>query len=188
MSGERPMAFWWDGDAMLPLHKRLAVQTYVAGENYVLVPHEDRSISSHNHEFAWLHDAWLSLPENLAELYPSVEHLRKRALIEGGFYNETAVDAGSNAAAIRVAAAFQAIDAFALVIVRGPIVLRRVAKSQSRRSMNKEEFQKSKTAVMEIVSEMIGTKPDYIDPETGEVSQAEGGGHKDRPTPHRDPR
>jgi hypothetical protein len=154
------MPFQWDGEAMRPLYSKIADKVYVVGERYVLIPHEERSIAAHNHEFAWLHDAWLSLPETLAELYPSEDHLRKRALIEGGFYHETAVDAGTNAAAIRVAAAFQAFDVFSLVIVRGPIVIRRTAKSQSRRSMNKAEFQSSKDAIIEIVSAMIGVKPE----------------------------
>jgi hypothetical protein len=159
MSHERPMVFQWDGDAMIPRSPRMADKTYVVGEVYTLVPHEDRSPASHSHEFAWLKEAWKNLPENLADLYPTPEALRKRALISAGYYDETIVDAGSAAAAIRVAAAFRQIDDFALVIVRGVHVIRRTAKSQSRRAMNKEEFQASKTAIIEIVSGMIGVKP-----------------------------
>ncbi len=162
MSAHRPIVFQWDGDAMIPRHPRIADKAYVVGEVYTLVQHEDRSTSSHNHEFAWLHDAWLNLPEALADLYPSPEHLRKRALIEGGFYDETIVDAGKNAVAIRVAAAFRSREEFALVIVRGPAVVIRTAKSQSRRHMNKQEFQASKEAIMEIVSGMLGVSPDSL--------------------------
>lgn len=155
----RPVAFRWDGDAMIPLAPRRADQEYVVGEVYTLVAHEDRSDASHNHEFAWLTEAWKNLPERLAELYPSPAHLRKRGLIEAGFYDETAVDAGTAAAAIRVASAFRAREEFALVIVRGPVVLIRTAKSQSRRAMDKATFQASKTALMEVVAEMIGVAP-----------------------------
>lgn len=155
----RPMIFQWDGETMVPRHPRAADREYVVGQVYVLVEHEGRSEASHRHEFAWLKDAWLSLPENLADLFPTSEHLRKRALIDAGFYDETAVDAGTKAAAIRVAAAFRSKDDFALVIVRGSAVLIRTAKSQSRRSMDKETFQRSKTAIIEIISAMLGVKP-----------------------------
>lgn len=162
MTPDRPQGFTWDGDAMVPRSPKLADKAYCVGETYLLVPHEERSSAAHNHEFAWLKDAWLNLPENLADQFPTQEHLRKRALIDAGFYNETIVDAGSNAAAIRVAAAFRQIDDFSLVIVRGVHVIRRSAKSQSRRSMNKQEFQASKEAILEVVSNMIGVKPEAL--------------------------
>jgi hypothetical protein len=147
---------------MVPRSPTLADKAYTVGESYLLVPHEQRSLASHNQEFAWLKDAWLNLPENLADQYPTPEHLRKRALIDAGFYDETIVDAGTSAAAIRVAAAFRSREEFSLVIVRGPLVVIRTPKSQSRRSMNKQEFQASKTAILEIVSGMIGVSPDSL--------------------------
>lgn len=154
-----PLIFDWDGEAMIPRHPRRADQLFVVGQSYSLIEHEERSTPSHNHEFAWLKEAWMNLPENLADLYPTQEHLRKRALIEAGFYDETIIDAGTNAAALRVASAIRAREEFSLVIVRGPAVVIRTAKSQSRRAMNKQEFQASKTAIMEVVAAMIGTTP-----------------------------
>ncbi len=153
-----PLTYRWDGDAMIPLvHCRAkANEQFVVGQAYRMTEYEERSLATHNHEFAWLHEKWLNLPEALAPLYPSEEHLRKRALIQAGYYTETAIDAGSNAAALRVAAAVRALDEFALVIVQGAYVLVRRAKSQSRRAMKKDEFQASKTAIMEIIDEMIG--------------------------------
>ena len=72
------------------------------------------------------------------------------------------VDAGSNAAALRVASAFRSIDDFALVIVRGPAVVRRTAKSQSRRAMDAKTFQLSKTALLDTVAAMIGVTTDAL--------------------------
>lgn len=158
----RPIAFRWDGDAMIPLHPKAADREFVVGEVYPLIQHEDRSISSHNHEFGWLKDAWLNLPEQLADIYPTPEHLRKRALIDCGFYDETAVDAGTIAAAIRVAAAFRSREEFSLVIVCGSIVLIRTAKSQSRRAMDKKTFQDSKTAIIDLIAGMVGVKPQEL--------------------------
>lgn len=159
-----PLLYSWDGEAMTPVrhHAKRADEHFVIGRKYMLVEHQDRSAISHNHEFAWLHEAWLQLPESIAPLYPSPEHLRKRALIEAGFYDEQIVDAGSNAAAIRVAAAFRSREEFAFVVVRGGFVAIRTAKSQSRRAMDKRDFQASKTAIMEVVANLIGVAPDQL--------------------------
>jgi len=165
-----PLGFRWDGEAMIPLAPRRADEYFIVGEVYPLVVHEQRSTKSHNHEFAEVAEAWSNLPERLAELYPSPEHLRKRALVEAGYYDETAVDAGSHAAAIRVAAAFRAREEFSLVIVRGPIVLIRTPKSQSRRAMDKAEFQASKTAVLDVISAMVGVTPSDLKRSTGEAA------------------
>lgn len=164
-----PVIFTWSGDAMVPLPRfaRLCDAQYVVGETYRLGVVEDRSTATHNHEFAWLKEAWLQLPEDVAHLYPTPEHLRKRALIEAGFYDEQAVDAGSNAAALRVAAAFRAREEFSLVIVRGPYVMIRTAKSQSRRAMDRKAFQESKSAIMDVIAEMIGVAPGALSSNAG---------------------
>jgi hypothetical protein len=157
-----PCAFEWDGEVMKPLNARRADAYYTVGERYLLAPVNQRSDISHKHEFAWLREAWMSLPESLADQYPTTEHLRKRALIDAGFYDESITDVGSNAAALRVASAFRAIDDFSLVIVRGPIVVRRTAKSQSRRAMGAAEFQRSKTAIMEVIAGILGVEPGQL--------------------------
>lgn len=120
---------------------------------------QPRSHQSHAHEFAWLTEAWRNLPERLANTYPTAEHLRKRALIEAGWYDEEIIDVGTNAGALRVAAHLRKHDDFALVIVRGGYVVVRTAKSQSRRAMDRKTFQASKTALMELVAAMIGVSP-----------------------------
>lgn len=150
-----PLTCDWDGEVFRPIHPRRADNYLTVGERYSLVQYEDRSAATHNHQFAWLYDAWMNLPEDIADQYPTPEHLRKRALIDAGFYDETIIDAGTHAAAIRVAAAVQAIDTFALVFVRKCFVIRRTAKSQSRRAMKKDEFQKSKTAIMEVIDALL---------------------------------
>lgn len=153
-----PIPCIWTGEAFEPLRRfhNLAAASYGEGDVVDLVAVEQHSAKSRAHEFAWLREAWLNLPEKLADQFPSIEHLRKRALIEGGFYNETVLDAGSNAAALRAALFIRAREEFTWVVVRGPLVVARTAKSQSMRAMDKVEFQASKTAVLTIVSDMLG--------------------------------
>jgi hypothetical protein len=159
-----PVTVTWDGEAFWPVASQRSDcdERFIVGAHYRLSPADDRSDASHRHEFAWLREAWLQLPEELASLYPSPEHLRKRALIAANFYDEDAIDAGTHDGAARMAAWIRAKDDFCLVKVVGPIVLVRTAKSQSKQAMGKREFQESKDAILLIVSGLIGISPDEL--------------------------
>lgn len=158
----RPLAFDWDGEAMKPLHPKLADKEYVVGERYMLAPYEQRSTASHNHEFAWLHEAWLNLPERYAERFPTAEHLRKYALIQAGYSDSQSHVCNSKAEALRLQAFLQPIDAFSIVTVNGTVVNRFTARSQSRRAMGAREFQESKTKIMDVIAQMIGVEPEQL--------------------------
>ena len=82
-----PLRFAWDGEAFYPKVPKLADKYFTVGEDYSLVPHEDRSAASHRHYFASINEAHGNLPEILAERLPTPEHLRKYALIKCGFAN-----------------------------------------------------------------------------------------------------
>lgn len=167
-----PKVYEWEGDRMRPIGRsaKEADGEFVIGKRYRLAEIEERSEVSHSHQFAWLKSAWQNLPESIADQFPSPESLRKRALIDAGFYNEMAIDAGSNAAAIRVAAGFRSHDEFVVAVVRGPLVLVRTAKSQSRRAMDRDEFQASKSAIMEIIASLIGVDPAALERDSGEAA------------------
>lgn len=158
------LRYMGDGD-FKALRHALADREYTIGQVYQMEEWQQRSPQSHAHEFAWLADAWRNFPETLADQYPSPEHLRKAALIQAGFYNETIIDVGDRAGALRVAAYAQAEDEFAHVVTRGKYVVIRKAKSQKMRgrgAMDRKAFQDSKTAVMEIVANLIGVSPDQL--------------------------
>lgn len=150
---------WTDEGVMKPLRPRRADAFYTVGERYILAPVAQRSDSTHKHEFAWLREAWMSLPEHLAERFPTAEHLRKWALIRAGYSDSHTITCASKAEALRVAAFIRPIDEFAVVVASGATVTRYTAKSQSRRAMGAKEFQDSKTAIMEIVAKIIGVEP-----------------------------
>lgn len=154
-----PTIFVWRDGAMHPKWPRLANARFQSDAEYLLAEVEHRSHETHAHQFAWLREAWNSLPEHLADEFPTTEHLRKWALIQAGFFHETMIDAGSNAAALRVASYARSKDEFAHVVVRGHFVVERTAKSQSMRAMGKADFQASKTAILEIVAGLIGVEP-----------------------------
>jgi hypothetical protein len=86
-----PLQFRYEGDgqfvAAAPYFARRADQAYVVGQTYKMAEQYDRSAASHAHQFAWLHDAWLSLPERYRNepWAQTSEHLRKYALIRTGY-------------------------------------------------------------------------------------------------------
>lgn len=123
-----------------------------------MVALEERSDKTHNHEFAFVGEAWKTLPETVADEFPTPEHLRKRALIATGFYHETIIDVGTLAGALRVASYVRSSDDFAHVVTRGGVVVVRKAKSQSRKAMGKADFQTSKTAILEWISNLLNVE------------------------------
>lgn len=155
---------WTDDGVMLPLKRfeRACAQQFVPGQAYCLVTHEERSSQSHMHYFSALREAFMNLPESEAERFPTVEHLRKYALIRAGFCDERSIVCASKAEAQRVAAFVKPMDEYAVVVVREATVKVFTAKSQSYRAMGKKDFQASKDAVLQVVSDMIGVSPDTI--------------------------
>lgn len=159
-----PILFQWDGEAMVPLkrHAKACDAEFAIGGIYPLVTHESRSRVSHDHYFAAIHEAWLNLPENVAEQFPTEEHLRKKSLIKAGYCDETSIVAASKAEALRIAAFIRPIDDFAIVVVQGATITRFTAKSQSLKAMGKKVFQESKQAVLDVIADLIGVEPEAL--------------------------
>jgi hypothetical protein len=149
---------------------RLADRHFVIGETYPLAVQEARSHQTHAHFFAALNEAWQNLPADAAERFPTAEHLRKYALIRAGFRDERSIGCSSKAEAQRLAAFVRPMDDFAVVIPSEATVTVYTAKSQSMRAMGKAEFQRSKQAVLDVVSEMIGVKPAELHNEAGQAA------------------
>lgn len=154
-----PLLFAWEGDAFRPIprHAKECDRRFVIGETYMLDEVQERSTKSHAQYFAAVSTAWQNLPDELAEKWPTSEHLRKHALIRCGFFDKTSLHASSRAEALRLAAYVRAIDDYAIITVSGSLVERYTAKSQSYRTMPKGEFQDSKQKVLDWISGLIGT-------------------------------
>jgi hypothetical protein len=153
-----PILYEWTGDFMTPLNRFRAVcdKQFVVSEVYKLDIVEDRSLVTHNHFFAVLSEAWKQLPEEIAPRYPTMDRLRRRALIKCGFADERTFVFDTPADAVKLSGIVQTYDEDAVVLVKGRTVHVFTAKSQSMRAMGKEEFQRSKQAVLDEVSKLIG--------------------------------
>lgn len=157
-----PAAFKWDGRVMVPMRHRFAERTYVVDKVYWLVEAHlmDASDSSKRHLFAVLNKAWQSLPENLKDAYPTMDALRKRALIEAGYYDEMATEVGDAATAGRIITSLRRQNDFSYVFRKDGHVFQRTAKSI--KDMDKETFEAAKQKVFEIVAELIGVSVDEL--------------------------
>ena len=162
MADAFPLRYQWDGEAMRPATRywaREADKRFVVGETYTLDELHMRSHQTHAHYFACIKSAWESLPDGLASVYPSPEHLRKVALIRAGYATKVQHVAKSAAEAERLAAVIRPYDTYQIVEVTGSIVTVWHAMSQDHRSMDKAKFQASKEAVLRWVGDLIGADP-----------------------------
>ena len=155
---------------MLPLHPGVAQRQYAAGETYRLEAREVRSLASHNHFFAVVTEGWNNLPEHLGERFPSPDHLRRWLLIKAGYYDERSIPVPSKAVALRIAAFVKPMDDYAVVTVREATVSVFTAKSQSMRAMGKQDFQKSKDAVLDSLAALVEVERRVLEANAGRAA------------------
>lgn len=159
-----PITYRWDGESMTPVGRfgALADKQFVVGENYTLEIVLQRSAATHRHFFACINEAFANLPEVHAGRWPTPDHLRKWALVQAGFRNETTFVASSKAEALRFAAFARSIDEYAVVKTDGSLVAIYTAKSQSEKAMTRQEFADSKTQVLDVLAKLIGVSTDDL--------------------------
>lgn len=155
-----PIIFQWNGEAMQPLARfhNVANSEFVVGELYRMEVVAERSINSHRHYFAALHDLWLNLPDSEAVKFATSEHLRKHCLIMTGYRDERKLATSSPAEARKIAAFIRPRDEYAIISVAENVVIEWTAKSQSTKAMGGPTFQKSKSDVLDYAAAMVGVR------------------------------
>lgn len=164
--------FTWTGDTMEPLpgFKKRCDETFVVHERYRMEVSEERSMRSHTHFFASVHDAWLNLPEHLSERFANPDALRKYCLIKAGHRDERSITCASKAEAQRLAAFIKPMDDYAVVLAHEATLIVYTAKSQSLRAMGKKTFQASKEAVMTEIAKLIDITPAELKDNAGRAA------------------
>ena len=138
-----------------PRFKALCERQFAGDETYALGPVEEVSSGSRGHFFASLKESWNSLPEEDTR-FPSIEHLRKRALVQAGwakhaeYVMDTPKDAKNMARALRNA------DEYAVIKVSGSVVDIWTAKSIAAGQISGEEFQVVKTKALDWIAALTG--------------------------------
>lgn len=161
----RAIPFKWTGTVMEPMFRFLDVceKQYEIGEIYKLVPEEEINPRSRSHFFASIHEAFRNLPEHLSKRFPTETHLRKWALVHCGYADERQIVCENKRQAAAAAAAVRLFDEYAVIKIRGKVVHAWKAQSQSGRAMGKENFQRSKQAVLDLLSSMIGVDREALE-------------------------
>jgi hypothetical protein len=157
--GTAPILVDWQDGVFVPAlhsHAQRCNEQFEEGKRYSLIEYKDRSQASHGHYFAALTEAWANLPEEFAVEFPTVEHLRKYALIKAGYFIKEEVVLSTAEDARRVAAFCDNRDDYRICIVNGNVLSRYTAKSQSMKEMGRKPFEASKQAVLVIVADMCG--------------------------------
>ncbi len=160
-----PIKFQWDGESLIPASgywRRVANEHFAVGEILRMTEENEQSDKSRAHEFAWLKEAWNSLPDELLDQYPNQEVLRKHGLIAKGHCTMVQHSCPTEAEAKRLAAILKPYDVYAIVRQRGPVVTVYTAVSQSRRAMGAAAFQQSKSDLMDFVAELLGVDPETL--------------------------
>lgn len=140
-----------------------SAKAWTIDEVYRLEFLEGRSEKSHNAYFASLAHIWTNLPHNKQAEYPTVEHMRKRALIVAGYADMDYRTFDTPEDAEKCASLMRPREEFAVITVKGCVVRVYTAQSQSRSEMpEKGQFEASKRAVLEITSGIIGLTPDKV--------------------------
>ena len=117
---------------------------------------ENRSSESHRHFFAVVNEAWKNLPEDMADDFPSPEHLRKWSLIKAGFCSETRIVCANNSEAMTLATKAKSLDKYSLVAIDEKTVTIWTADSQRRDAMGRQAFQEAKERALHIISNLLG--------------------------------
>lgn len=161
-----PIIVTWNGDAFVPGRGYWAGkcnERFAVGHRYAFEEVLERSSNTHRHYFAAVHEGWKNLPEIWAQEFKTSEHLRKHCLIKAGFCDMQVLLCDTEDDALRFATFMQASAGYDVVVATDFTVTRCTAHSQSYRAMKKDEFQRSKVAVLDLIAEMIGTSRDALE-------------------------
>lgn len=174
MADHEPIPMVWNSEEcrmeVRGSHRSIARRQFVHGEVYPMDVKEERSLKSLGHYHAAIKNAWENLRDEdrythhpktgeVEDKYPSPDKLRKWALIKLGYRKERHIVCDTPEQAERLMPMVQPIDDDAIVVLKGNTIKMYTARSQSmhgRNAMTKEEFQKSKTEVLDLLAETIG--------------------------------
>ena len=170
-----PLTFSWDGEAMYPVGRARTEcdQRFVVGMRYVFEQVEDEVSSANRAQFfATVRDAWATLPERLADRFPSAESLRKHALVASGFCDDRKIVCATKAEAQRWARNLTMLPGYeyAVIVAKDTIVLVRTPKSQKARHMKKAEFNDSRDGVMREIAKLLDTPQTDLEQTVGRAA------------------
>lgn len=161
-----PITFVWDGRVMTPLNRHLAEarRRFVPGTWYPMEVHLEQSDKSRKHYFAVLRKAAETMSESLEkeigaegmDAHGKAERLRGWALVEAGVFEDNRVPCETEGELEALVARKMTKAGYRKLMRDGLVLIERVPKSQSPKSMNGTAFEEAKRAVLEVVAIALG--------------------------------
>ncbi len=166
----RRIRMMWRDGVFIPEDRLKAYCDDAFGEGEIVTFEraEEVSAASRGHYHACVSEAWKNLPEQ-DERFPTPDALRKWALIKGSYCTDMSVVCDSPEQAQTVAS-FTGNAEGTIIVVRGNVVKKYTAKSQSAASMGKDEFQRSKNDVLDIIAELIAVTRKRLEQNAGRAA------------------
>jgi hypothetical protein len=154
-----PIIATWNGEAFVPAqrHAKACDATFVVGARYAIEAQPLQSEKERRFFHAQLTEIWRSLPEEIAERWPTVESFRKAGLIACGYCHKTEAVCATNQQATALAASYARLDDYVVVEIRDRVISIWTAKSQKRSAMtDPEERKAANRAVLEWAAAQVG--------------------------------
>lgn len=164
----RPVIFTClDDYSMVPQTRfnSLCSRQFVPGEEYALAPIDEVSQHDRGGLFAAVRAAWENLSEEFDGKFPTVEHLRKWALIEVGHHTQAEYALATKEDAEKMALAARRLDEYARIAIHEQVVVIRTAKSIAAHAIKSVEFKALKKKVLDLVGSMSNSTAADLDRE-----------------------
>lgn len=161
----QPILAMWTGETFIPAsrHYKALDAELVAGERYMIEAQPLQSEKSRRFYHAQLADLWQSLPEEIAERWPTVESFRKAGLIACGYCHKTEAVCATNQQAQALAASYARLDDYVVVEIKDRCISVWTAKSQKKSVMtDPQERKAANRAVLEWAAAQVGVARDEI--------------------------
>lgn len=132
------------------------------GEAVTVTVERDRNMGSHRHQFAFVREAWLNLPEHLSDApyAANPEALRKHALICTGFCDlHTVITTDPEKLAALLRKEGTRAHGYCLTKIEGEVVMHYTPHSQSVPAMGSEQFKQSKAKIMDWLAALLDVEP-----------------------------
>lgn len=159
-----PARMKWQNGILMPVGRTAYATLSDAmedGKIYDIEIVQERSQKSHGHFFASLSEAFSNLPELHRLDIPSIEHLRKRALIHTGWAHTFKIPCASGRAMNDLWKLMRETDEYVVCLPdpKTHVLTVYKARSMSKKEMRPKEFQQCKDDVLKWAWGLVGMEP-----------------------------
>jgi hypothetical protein len=141
----------------------------VVGQRYIMEAVDEEQSARDRAYHASIRDAWVNLPESMAEQFSNATDFRRWLLVECGFCDVAKLAFASSKAA-NAALPFLQSGGAQLAVVGSVVVVKRPWSQKLRGGMDKETRRRSYRETQDLASSLIGVRPEDLQRESGRAA------------------